>query len=381
MRKGANLGNWLVLEKWMSPELFSGAEADDETGLCAALGDVARQERFKTHRDSYITERDFALIAAAGIDTVRIPVPFFVFGGIEPFVGCIEYLDKAFDWAEAYGLQILLDLHTVPGSQNGFDNGGLCGVCVWHKHPDDVEFVVDLLGRLAARYGRRPGLWGIEALNEPVSAELWELADIPTRYPAADPALAAQSEPVPTELLKGFYRDAYQRIRAEAPNTTVIFHDGFRIDELADFFLGAGFENYIVDTHLYYMMFGFGTGPQDLGGYLDLTNSHFGRAVHPANGLPRIVGEWCLDTLTAGAPLPPEAERQSYYRQLADAQLRTWEHTEGWFFWSYKLSVEGRDHDAWDFGKSLALGYLPVTLAAEDEGRPTSSREGVVQAR
>ena len=31
MIKGVNLGNWLVLEKWMSPELFAGTDAEDET--------------------------------------------------------------------------------------------------------------------------------------------------------------------------------------------------------------------------------------------------------------------------------------------------------------------------------------------------------------
>ena len=31
MIKGVNLGNWLVLEKWMSPGLFAGTEAEDET--------------------------------------------------------------------------------------------------------------------------------------------------------------------------------------------------------------------------------------------------------------------------------------------------------------------------------------------------------------
>ena len=28
--KGVNLGNWLVLEKWMSPALFAGTTAEDE---------------------------------------------------------------------------------------------------------------------------------------------------------------------------------------------------------------------------------------------------------------------------------------------------------------------------------------------------------------
>ncbi len=31
--KGVNLGNWLVLEKWMSQELFDGLEAEDESAF------------------------------------------------------------------------------------------------------------------------------------------------------------------------------------------------------------------------------------------------------------------------------------------------------------------------------------------------------------
>ena len=135
MIKGVNLGNWLVLEKWMSPELFAGTSAEDESHLCSELSEIAKHERFKVHRDAYITDRDFAYLARRGIELVRIPVPFFIFGGYEPYVGCIEYLDKAFRWAERYKLKILIDLHTVPDSQNGFDNGGICGVCKWHKNP------------------------------------------------------------------------------------------------------------------------------------------------------------------------------------------------------------------------------------------------------
>jgi len=88
--KGVNLGNWLVLEKWMSPGLFADTEAEDETQLSCDLADVI--ERLTAHRDSYITERDFAYLARHGIDTVRIPVPFFIFGDYPPYVGCIEYL-------------------------------------------------------------------------------------------------------------------------------------------------------------------------------------------------------------------------------------------------------------------------------------------------
>ena len=84
MIKGVNLGNWLVLEKWMSPDLFAGTEAEDETQLCSDLEDVAKRERFKVHRDSYVTERDFAYLANHRVDAVRIPVPFFAFGDSPP---------------------------------------------------------------------------------------------------------------------------------------------------------------------------------------------------------------------------------------------------------------------------------------------------------
>ena len=68
----------------MSPGLFAGTNAEDETQLSCDLADAAKRERLTAHRDSYITERDFAYLAHQGIDTVRIPVPFFIFGGIRP---------------------------------------------------------------------------------------------------------------------------------------------------------------------------------------------------------------------------------------------------------------------------------------------------------
>nr|MCR4674501.1 glycosyl hydrolase family 5 [Lachnospiraceae bacterium] len=136
--KGVNLGNWLVLEKWMEPAMFDGVDAEDETWLNRRADKNMLKERMKQHRDTYVEEKDFRFLKEAGITHVRIPVPYFIFGDREPFIGCIEYLDKAFDWAEKYEIKILVDLHTTPGSQNGYDNGGICGVCKWHKQPEEV---------------------------------------------------------------------------------------------------------------------------------------------------------------------------------------------------------------------------------------------------
>lgn len=82
--KGVDLGNWLVLEKWMSPALFEGTTAEDEYYLPRQLNRDACEARIRQHRSEYISERDFATIRRNGLNTVRIPVPYFIFGDREP---------------------------------------------------------------------------------------------------------------------------------------------------------------------------------------------------------------------------------------------------------------------------------------------------------
>jgi glucan 1,3-beta-glucosidase len=120
--------------------------AEDEAHLWTELSDRGQRELLRAHRDSFITERDFADLASRRIDAVRTPVPYLVFGDHQPNLGCIDHLDRAFAWAERHRIAVLLDLHTVPDSQNGLDGGGLCGVCKWHG-------IVRLLSVLTARHG------------------------------------------------------------------------------------------------------------------------------------------------------------------------------------------------------------------------------------
>ena len=205
---GVNLGNWLVLEKWMNPALFEGVSAEDETDLCKLLPRDELERRLKQHRDTYITLEDFQWIKARGLNTVRIPVPHFIFGGdpafCNPYVPCIQYLDKAFQWAEETGLKILIDLHTAPDSQNGFDNGGICGVCKFWQKPENETRVLKVLGMLSQRYADHPALFGVQILNEPISPELWKY--IAGQYLPSDPEYAAGSGPVPFEFLCSFYK-------------------------------------------------------------------------------------------------------------------------------------------------------------------------------
>jgi glucan 1,3-beta-glucosidase len=353
---GVNLGNWLVLEKWMSPELFAGTDAEDEWHLTHALDATARRERLTVHRDSYVTGRDFAYLAARGVRLLRLPVPYFAFGDVAPFLGCIEYIDRAFEWADRYGLKILLDLHTVPEGQNGFDNGGLCGVCRFHQYPEHVEFALTVLERLAERYGSRSSLWGIEVLNEPISPELWALLDVPKRYPAVDPVRAAGSEGVPTEFLEQYYHDAYHRIRAIAPGLRVVFHDGFRIREWFGVLDGPEFKNIVIDTHMYVMM----AGQRDLDGYVEYVARTFGETLAEASRhFPVMVGEWCLDTKQAALSTMTDANRREYNLRVADAHLDAFSPATAWTYWSWRMHVDTPELDTWDLLRTIEAGYIP----------------------
>ena len=386
--KGVNLGNWLVLEKWMSPALFAGTAAEDEYYLPRQLSPEVYEARMKIHRSEYITERDFATIKHIGLNTVRIPIPYFIFGDRPPFIGCIEELDKAFSWAEKYGLQILIDLHTAPLSQNGFDNGGICGVCKWSQTPEEVDFVLNLLEKLAERYGQRKGLFGITPINEPVTEPMWTTMNVPGRYAPVDPELAKGSAPNTMEFLRDFYTKAYARIRADiAPDKYVVFHDAFRLKDWKEFVTKPEFENIMLDTHQYLMVAEAYGCEQTLDGYLKYIQENYAKDIAEVQEyVPIVCGEWCLfnsaavgmDTkggqtalngmdFTESQGMSDEEKRQ-IYMALAKAQLAAWQNGSGFFYWSYKLLLDTvneanwRGWDCWDLGKSVDEGWFPANV-------------------
>src|SRR5580704_4848533 len=73
--RGVNLGAWLVLEKWMVPDIYRGSDAPDEYSLCLALGDQAKS-RLDRHRETFITAADFRWIRDRGLNAVRLPVGY-----------------------------------------------------------------------------------------------------------------------------------------------------------------------------------------------------------------------------------------------------------------------------------------------------------------
>ena len=122
------------------------------------------------HYDTFITEKDVALLSTWGIDHLRVPIDFEVLE--TPEGNYIEsgfaYIDACLSWCEKYHLNMILDLHKTAGYS--FDK------------LDELEgFFVDaalqerylrLWEQFALRYGHISDRLVFELLNEVVSPKV-----------------------------------------------------------------------------------------------------------------------------------------------------------------------------------------------------------------
>ncbi|MGT2799726.1 glycoside hydrolase family 5 protein [Streptococcus marmotae] len=337
MVRGVNLGNWLVLEKWMSPTVFDGTKSDDESELKLELGSNIN-EFLSKHRDSWITENDFKFISDNGVSLIRIPISHTI------FEGTIDYLDKAFLWAEKYDLKILIDMHTAPGGQNGLDNSGFTGLCTFHHHQENVVQLLNTLERLAVRYKDSSALWGIEVLNEPADNKIFNMLkySLPEKY---QDNLSKSSE-ISTEFLKSFYKQTYNRLNPIiGDERKIVFHDGFRIEEWSEFMVREDYPNVVIDTHMYINFARFEIQEATLASYVDYIQNNFKKKIEDASQSHDVlVGEWSQSNYLSSEPEILEC--------LLKEQLSAWESAIGNCYWSYK--VDDSLKETWSFQKQVS---------------------------
>ncbi|EEB96279.1 hypothetical protein MPER_04610 [Moniliophthora perniciosa FA553] len=80
------------------------------------------------HYRTFITEQDFAQIAASGLNWIRIPIGYWA---IETWPAATQVFTSSVystQWARKYGIRIFLQVEGLPGSQNGWDHSGKGGM-------------------------------------------------------------------------------------------------------------------------------------------------------------------------------------------------------------------------------------------------------------
>jgi glucan 1,3-beta-glucosidase len=319
--RGINLGGWLVAERWMTPDLFNAVINEGEIALVQELGREKAGERLKKHRDSFITENDFAWIAAHGFDFVRLPVGYWLFAETDDFIDGEAYLRQAFEWATIHGLGVVLDFHGLQGSQNGFDHSGQVGkVRLYRRH--NRTAALETLSYMCRTYGAHERLIAVELINEPkVRWFLWRLM----RY--YDRAVAIAE-------------------RALRPDVKIIVSDAFKPLRLAQALSRRGYSSRVVmDVHLY-QVFSKEDKTLSYQDHMNKVDYEWRNLLQDLEAhIPIMVGEWSAALPAAAYDGHMKDEREgagAYY--LAQRNLfedYAWAHS----YWSYKTPGNG----VWDF--------------------------------
>jgi len=327
--KGVNLGGWFVLESWIKPSLFENIDSRDETGFCTKNPNA--EEDLKKHWDTFITKADFKYLKSIGINSIRLPIPWWL-EGEKPYFSALPYIHRAMKWADEVGLDVLLDLHTAPGCQNGFDNGGIEGVLLWHLDPKNIQLTVDKLEYIAKTFNNYTSFWGLEVLNEP-------------HYE------------MDLQVIVDFYKMAYPAIRKHT-DKVIVFHDGFRpSNEIwKPFFTQEDLKNVMFDLHFYHCFtHDMTVGPFDK--HIDMIlNKRLPVIKEVSKYVDVIIGEWSLGIHYEKMDLGENPDLSYYNKLLAALQLYIYSFAKGFYFWTYK--VDGK-RQGWDFRKLIKEGIMP----------------------
>lgn len=371
--RGVNLGGWLVLEPWITPSLFDPyidqtPQPVDEYTFCEILGKETALSKLKPHWDSWVTESHIAELAGAGINNIRIPFGYWAisFRENEPFVnGSFPYLVKAARWAKNHGIQVTLDLHATPGSQNGFDNSGRRGDIAWFGSEENISRVVEALSKLASYFNAEEfhgTVTAIELVNEPA---FWGL-DL--------------------NRLREFYNQAYAAIREKHPTITIVMHDAFRPLKEWEYLKSSGMTNIILDTHIY-QVFSNDDQKQTNEQHLSRPCTRRADVGESNNSVRTVVGEFSLAKTdcarwlngfnkgsryegslpdsTAVCPTckcDPENNigaydvgKREFLKKFAKQQMGVYESSgHGWFFWNFRTEAS----PDWDFLLGVKEGWI-----------------------
>ncbi|KAI9670446.1 MAG: hypothetical protein M1829_004769 [Trizodia sp. TS-e1964] len=394
--RGVNIGGWLSLEPFITPSLFdydSKLGIVDEWTLTTHLGVTGAAQTLEKHYATFVNEQTFSDIAAAGLDHVRIPFSYWALATYpgDPYVPKTSwrYLLRGIEWARKHGLRINLDLHALPGSQNGWNHSGRLGAIGWLNGTDgdlNAQRSLDIHAQLSAffaqpRYRNIIGIYGI--VNEPKMTAL------------------------PLNSVVAWTKSAIDVIRRNGITAPLAFGDGF---------LGlpnwhgqlAGIPGLVLDVHPY-LIFNAGqigyTHAKKVAfacqGWTDEINA----SMNPSTGYgPTLCGEWSqadtdcapyinnigrgtrwTGTLNTGdaktsvlTPLCPpssgpcdcagaNADPASYsagykvfLQAFAEAQMASFERGWGWFYWTWDTEAAVQ----WSWKKGLAAGILPAKAYA-----------------
>ncbi|CAG7854560.1 Probable glucan 1,3-beta-glucosidase D; AltName: Full=Exo-1,3-beta-glucanase D [Serendipita indica DSM 11827] len=386
--KGVNLGGWLVTEPFITPALYQkyssmtypngSYQIIDEWKLVEQMKADGSIGDLEKHYATFYTEKDFADIVAAGLNWVRLPIPFWAVEtvGNEPYIESVQwkYVLKAIGWARKYGLRINLDLHTHPGSQNGWNHSGL------NNGPLGVNWLNGVMGIANAQRSLDYIRIITQFISQPEYAPV-----VPYFGIVNEPRIMAGNHVLQPEVVQSFYFEAYKQIRnvtgiGEGKGPMIGIHDGFLgFSEWNTFLTGA--DRLSIDTHPYFAFDGPNDAPLESfiprpcsrwGDAINVTQSTFG--VITAGEISAAVNDCGLFVTGVGTPTRYQGDCDPWMKwenwdqttkdSLRQFALSSMDALQNWFFWTWKIGPSATDNSVrapfWSYKLGLDNGWLPT---------------------
>jgi len=430
--RGVNIGGWLVLERFITPYFFALTDCHirgdfrfypnqidappsssplykkmddnckpldtypvDEWTLTSAFPNKdMTKEYMEIHWENFVTRNDIRQIARTAKAThIRVPLGHWIMGDIlgdEPWVdGGWKYFERLVGWCREEGLEVWPDVHTAPGSQNGFDNSGhllpspTCNgwdeispndpannsESIFSKNVVRSLKVINDISNAIARNNMTDVVTGFGVLNEPfVDCNM--------------------------TVVRKFYDKALSIVRNNMGEVTSVYigdmfnatkwNDGWWVDK-------AHHHDTYLDSHYYHV---FDEHPRHLSprqhialvcekNHRDTDDCCYKdeeKKEIPSKGIKRLIGEWSasfdtlvcdkLDQVMAGIAVNGTApefnrqispDRQDFLKHFVEAQMVVFEASKGisagWFYWTFKM--EGGAFAEWDFLRGIKEGWIP----------------------
>jgi len=369
--------------------------------------------KFAEHWDTWFTKDDVEALTAAGINTVRVPLGYWI---VEALVdrshesyprGGLGYLRRGLKWLKDAGIEAILDHHALPGVQTpGQMFTGNCTSDVQFYTPYNYHralvwtAVMTTLSHLDSNFG---SVFAIEAVNEPImdasktpnygtfqknfvatvrAVELVLGIDVPfmtldvsasvsNNFTAA--LSAACSSTIFTPEVQSALADAVPillEIGVQYELQTILEESSFRKQSNSPLMTNFMDMNWqynnnsnpadaadgpqAYDNHLYYS-FGGVADPNEKAYMTSICNLNRIQNDAAENNSPLWFGEWGLSTQFNAT--------DEFLYQWADAQKLAYSKGAGWLFWNFKTEISNLTNGTalarqWSYLEGVKLGFL-----------------------
>jgi aryl-phospho-beta-D-glucosidase BglC (GH1 family) len=243
------------------------------------------------------------------------------------------------DYAISRGMHVIVDLHGLPGGQNGLDNQGKTGQLEWWHNEANFDATIQLV-KLATAWIRiqpRSNQFTLSIINEPLP-EILHFGQTPDSF----------------AYLNKYYTAALAAIRAQTASLPVMFSDGFSGPQIWEQWWPQTNLNIVWDTHIYF--FSGGAYAYDSVYSACYLAKSYVSAVNPV-----FIGEWSIQ---AGAFNQVAGEtRKLFFQTQLQAYLSK---LAGGAFWNAKhngTGVVGDDGSLqpmyWSWTQLASEGIVP----------------------